>query len=57
MNVEFSEDLIPILEKEGRNLRVQATFVPEKVILDGYLNRGYGNAYDFDQKEPLEGVF
>ena len=57
MNVEFSEDLIPILEKEGRKLQVQATFVPEKVILDGYLNRGYGNAYDFDQQEPLEGVF
>ncbi len=57
MTIEFSEELAQILQKEGSDLRIQAKFVPEKMILNGYLNRGYGNAYDFDQKEPLKGYF
>lgn len=57
MEVEFSEDLIPTIGKEGSNLQVQAKFVQESAIEDGYLKRGYGNAYDFDQKDSLEGFF
>lgn len=57
MKIEVSEDLIPALEKEGGDLKIQAKFVPEKVVVDGYLNRGYGNAYNFDQQDPVEGIF
>ncbi|TAQ88820.1 hypothetical protein B7494_g2845 [Chlorociboria aeruginascens] len=57
MEVEFSEDLRPILENEGSDLQIQAKYVTEKMIVDSYLNRGYGNAYNFDQQEPLEGIF
>jgi hypothetical protein len=27
--------------------------LPEKDIMERYLNRGYGNAYDFDQQDRL----
>lgn len=57
MHVEFSEALQPALEKESTRLVIQAKYVPENVILDGYLKRGYGNAYDFDQKDHLEPQF
>lgn len=57
MQVEFSEDLKPILEREAENLQVQAKFVPEKEIMEGYLNRPFGNFYDFDQKERVDEVF
>ena len=57
MQVEFAEELTPVLEVEGNELQVQAKFVSQKAILDAYLNRGYGNAYNFDQEEQLEGVF
>jgi hypothetical protein len=54
MTVEFSEELAPILDREGANLQIQRTLVPEQTILDGYLRRGYGNSYDFDQESRLE---
>ncbi|RDW84381.1 hypothetical protein BP6252_01971 [Coleophoma cylindrospora] len=57
MEVEVADDLIPILKPYESELQIQAKFVPEKVVMDGYLNRGFGNAYDFNQKEPLDGVF
>ncbi len=57
MEVEFSEDLKPTLEKEGSDLQVQAKFVSEQELLAGYLNRPFGNAYDFSQKDQLEGIF
>jgi ectoine hydroxylase-related dioxygenase (phytanoyl-CoA dioxygenase family) len=55
MTIEFSEDLEPILDREEADLQIQRTLVPEQTILDGYLNRGYGNSYNFDQKSRLEG--
>ncbi|RFU27077.1 hypothetical protein B7463_g9275, partial [Scytalidium lignicola] len=57
MEVEFSEELIPALKEKEDKLQIQAKFLPEKQVLDSYLNHGYGNAYDFNQKEPLEGYF
>ena len=53
MQVEFADDLKPMLE-EGQDLQIQGSFFPEKDILGRYLNRGYGNAYDFDQQDRLE---
>lgn len=57
MEVKIAEDLAPVLKSYDNDLQIQAKLVPEKVVLDGYLNHGFGNAYDFDQKEPLEGFF
>jgi hypothetical protein len=53
MQVEFAEDLRPILDEHRSELQIQGTFLPEKDIMERYLNRGYGNAYDFDQQDRL----
>jgi hypothetical protein len=53
MQVEFAEELRPILEEYSPVLQIQSKFLPEKDILERYLNRGYGNAYDFDQQDRL----
>jgi hypothetical protein len=57
MQVEFSEDLKLILEKDGSGLQIQAQYLPEAEIEKRYLNRPYGNAYDFDQKDHIENGF
>jgi hypothetical protein len=54
MTIEFSEDLVPILDHEGADLQIQKLLVPELKVLDGYLSRGYGNSYNFDQESRLE---
>ncbi|KAG9721669.1 hypothetical protein KCU73_g14183, partial [Aureobasidium melanogenum] len=54
MRIEFSEDLETLLNREGSDLQIQRTLVPEQTIMDGYLNRGYGNSYNFDQESRLE---
>lgn len=54
MNIEFTEELRTTLKDEGSELQVQSTFVPEQTIMEGYLNRGYGNSYNFDQESRLE---
>jgi hypothetical protein len=33
MQVEFADDLKPMLEEEGRGLQIQGTFLPEKDII------------------------
>ena len=53
MQVEFAEELRPTLEEYNPVLQIQSAFLPEKDILERYLNRGYGNAYDFDQQNRL----
>lgn len=53
MQVEFAEDLRPVLDDYRSELQIQSTFLPEKDIMERYLNRGYGNAYDFDQQDRL----
>ncbi|THY25961.1 hypothetical protein D6D01_04689 [Aureobasidium pullulans] len=54
MKVEFSEDLEAVLDRDGSGLQIQKTLVSEQTILDEYLNRGYGNSYNFDQESRLE---
>lgn len=57
MFVEFDEELASCLSSDKTGLQVQGTFMPETEIEKRYLNRPYGNAYDFSQQEPVEGVF
>jgi hypothetical protein len=57
MQVEFAEDLKDELKPEKTGLQVGATYVPADELLKNYLNRPYGNAYDFNQIASIEGVF
>jgi hypothetical protein len=57
MTVEFAEELEGKLTLEKTGLQVAATFVTNGEIEKNYLNRPYGNAYDFDQTDKFEGVF
>lgn len=53
MQVEFSEDLKPTLKKYENDIQIQGTYLPDKEIMERYLKRGFGNAYDFDQQDRL----
>ena len=57
MDVEFSEELTDRLSPEKTGLEIAATYVTNEQLLKNYLNRPYGNAYDFNQVERIEGVF
>ncbi|KAI0453148.1 hypothetical protein F5B21DRAFT_304294 [Xylaria acuta] len=53
MRLEFAEDIRPILkELDSRGelgLEVPVDWVSKEQAVDGYLNRAFGNAYDFSQ--------
>lgn len=53
MRLQFAEDIRPVLEgleREGRlGLEVPVDWVGRGEALQGYLNRGFGNSYDFGQ--------
>lgn len=53
MQVEFSDSLKSTLKKYENDIQIQGTFLPDQEILDRYLKRGFGNAYNFDQQDPL----
>lgn len=57
MTVEFSSALKDRLATEKTGLDIAATFAEEEEIRKNYLNRPYGNAYDFSQIDRIEGVF
>lgn len=48
MKVELSEEVKPMVTGLAE-LDVRATFVSEEMALGKYLNRGFGNSYDFGQ--------
>lgn len=54
MTVEFSHEIEPLLKEYKDVLQIQSTFVTEEEIMDRYLNRAFGNAYDFDQMNRLQ---
>lgn len=54
MQIEYSDDLKQTLKEYGSDVQIQAIFKTEEEIEKGYLNRPFGNAYDFDQKDRLE---
>jgi hypothetical protein len=57
MQVEFDEEFAERLSAEKTGLQIAATYVSGEYLLKNYLNRPYGNAYDFDQIEKIEGIF
>jgi hypothetical protein len=57
MEIEFSEDLKPILERDGSALQIQAKYLPDSEIEKRYLNRPFGNAYDFNQEDRIDDLF
>jgi hypothetical protein len=57
MEVEFADGLRDSLAKEKTGLHIAATFAKDEEVLESYLNRPYGNAYDFNQTDRIEGVF
>ncbi|KAI1629961.1 putative phytanoyl-CoA dioxygenase [Exophiala viscosa] len=48
MRLELGEGIRPVIEAE-KDLDVRADYVPEELALSRYLNRGFGNSYDFNQ--------
>ncbi|XP_014562599.1 hypothetical protein COCVIDRAFT_32476 [Bipolaris victoriae FI3] len=57
MQVEFAEELAERLLPEKTGLDIAAQYIPSEQLLKNYLNRSYGNAYDFDQSDKVEGIF
>lgn len=57
MTVEFAEELNEKLTLEKTGLQVAAEFVLAGQLVKNYLNRPYGNAYDFNQVDRIEGIF
>ncbi|KAF2263303.1 phytanoyl-CoA dioxygenase family protein [Lojkania enalia] len=57
MKVEFADTLKDRLTLETSRLEIPATFVTTKELEQNYLNRPYGNAYNFDQVDKIDGVF
>lgn len=48
MRLEFAEEIKPIIEGQSM-LDVPVSWVSEKAAKESYLNRGFGNSYDFRQ--------
>ena len=46
--MEFGERIKPLIEAENQ-LDIKVDFVPEEEVRKSYLNRGFGNIYDFSQ--------
>jgi hypothetical protein len=57
MHVEFAEELQEQLSLERTGLQIAAKYVSREEVLGGYMNRSFGNDYDFDQVDRVEGVF
>ncbi|KAE8341572.1 hypothetical protein BDV24DRAFT_151209 [Aspergillus arachidicola] len=49
MRLEFAEDLKPLVEEET-GLEIPVDWVTESEAMSRYLNRGFGNSYDFSQR-------
>lgn len=48
MKLELSDSLQPVIERESK-LEIPVNWVTESEALTRYMNRGFGNAYDFSQ--------
>ncbi|KAH7395262.1 hypothetical protein DE146DRAFT_102375 [Phaeosphaeria sp. MPI-PUGE-AT-0046c] len=57
MTVELAEDLQEEVDPKSTGLPIAATFVSSAELLKNYLHRPYGNAYDFDQIDKVDGIF
>lgn len=56
MSVDLSAALQARVQRET-GLVVPARYLPDEQVRDTYLQRPFGNAYDFDQEGRVEGVF
>ncbi|KAJ4301764.1 hypothetical protein N0V90_003858 [Kalmusia sp. IMI 367209] len=57
MTVEFADDLKEQLTPEKTGLHVAAEYVKSEEVMKNYLNRPYGNAYDFNQVDKIVDLF
>ncbi|KAF2451406.1 hypothetical protein P171DRAFT_400890 [Karstenula rhodostoma CBS 690.94] len=57
MTVEFADDLRNRLTPEKTGLYVAADYVKSEEVEKSYLNRPYGNAYDFNQVDKVRDIF
>lgn len=48
MKLELAEELEPMVQQE-QDLDVRADYIPGHEAMENYLNRGFGNSYDFGQ--------
>ena len=48
MRLELSEDIKPLVHEQS-SLEIPVDWVSEKEAQHRYLNRGFGNSYDFGQ--------
>jgi hypothetical protein len=48
MKLELADDLKFMVERQT-DLEVPVNWVSELEVMERYLNRGFGNAYDFNQ--------
>jgi hypothetical protein len=48
MKLELADDLKPAIDKQT-DLEIPVNWVSESEAMERYLNRGFGNAYDFNQ--------
>lgn len=49
MRLEFGDDIKPILANDARNLEIPVDWTTTHEAGNNYLNRGFGNSYDFNQ--------
>lgn len=50
MRLQLADDLKVIIEQE-KLLEIPVEWASEDLVMTQYLNRGFGNAYDFSQRE------
>jgi hypothetical protein len=50
MKLQLAHDLKGTVEQEN-SLEIPVEWTSEDVVMAQYLNRGFGNAYDFSQRE------
>lgn len=50
MRLELAEDVKDVVEAEKGRLEIPVDWVSEAEAQRTYLDRGYGNSYDFDQE-------
>ncbi|KAH6685417.1 hypothetical protein F5X68DRAFT_135924 [Plectosphaerella plurivora] len=50
MRLEFGEDVKPLLEQKDLGLEIPVNWVAREKVLGSYMNRAFGNSYDFNQE-------
>lgn len=48
MRLEFAEDIRTVIEGQSE-LEIPVDWISREKALSSYLNRGFGNSYDFNQ--------